>query len=862
MKDALRRCVFGRLHSQIVLPLLAASVVVGGLATVIAIQVVARPLEDRAHRDIVRSGVEARVHFRDSAERLRTLAKMVAESEQLSRFAQEDRLDEADRVFVAQMQRLDLYSLTLLDRQGKVMTSLAKEELFREGDDLLRLSLVREKGLIEMNAYDIVPTRAGEVLAAVAPVRDKRGVAGLILVANRLDDQFVGHDVALRTPLKAVLYDASGEELGRSLPEALECVLPIVKPDKRLLREMFVSDEPLVRRITCPEGVFFVAYSPLIQGDRGYGVIAVMEDATEITQVQRSSAGLIALWSLVAVSLLVLLGVYIAQSISGPITQLADSARMVAGGDLTPRIQLGHASEEIRDLAESFNHMTENLRQHTQTLTKRLLELTTLYEMSKAVGATLDTHHLLDTVLDSALKVVGAEIGYIMLVDEHTGQLALRAWRAPQEVLIEEEALSASIGDWVAKEGRPLVFGQRPGSRPPLELGGLRTRTAVCVPMKAKDTVKGVIMAAKLDSETDMSQQNVNLLVTIANQAAIALDNAELFDKLQQAYLATVRALAAAVDAKDPFTHGHSERVAAYAMLLGQRLGLPEDDLHALETAAYLHDIGKIGIKDEILLKPGRLDCDEMTSIRHHPLIGANILAPVPFPWPIIPIVRHHHERWDGKGYPAGLVGEETPRLARVLAIADALEAMTSDRPYRKANTFDEAAAELRRHAGTQFDPEMVEPFLAAVEEEARRTETVRVVTVPHSTAYDDTEAHAVFVSVADALLASLRRLGGPRVASNFQRQMNASFRERKLPVKFDGGHLVTDFDGNLSFAEQVDLFREVLHAELYAVERHAGSGIAEHFFSDAIASLPSRHKHLASHLGLDRLGGQEQDIG
>lgn len=853
--------VFGKLHNRIVLPLLAASLIVGGLATVVAVRVVAIPIERGATDDVLRAGEEARVHFRAAADRLRTYAKVVAESDALSKAAEEDRLSRAVSIILPEATRLDVDSLTLVGKDGRVIEPIGG--MFARGEDLSGLSLVR-RGLIEMNAFDVIQARAGKTrrhfLAGVASVRDSRGVAGLVIAGTRLDDDFVEWDIALGTPQPTALFDGSGRLLGMNLTEELECLLPEIRPDTATLREVFSSRDPLPQRVTCPEGVFYVSYAPLAEGRRGYGVVAVMQDSEEVAAVQRSSAVLIALWSIVAVSFLVLLGVFVAHSVSAPIAQLAAGARQVAGGDLSPRIEVGRASTEIRDLARSFNHMTGSLRDQTDKLTKRLLELTTLYEMSKALGATLDAQHLLGTVLDSALKVVGADIGYVLLIDDETGSLRMRAWRSPQEVLVEEEAVAGSIGDWVVRERRPLVFGQRPGTRPPPEFGGMRTRTAVCVPMKAKDKVKGVITVAKLDSGADMSQQNVNLLVTIANQAAIALDNAELFDSLQQAYLATVRALAAAVDAKDPYTHGHSEQVALYAMLLAEELGLPEEERHALETAAYLHDIGKIGVKDEILLKPGRLDGDEMSYIRHHPLIGTNILAPVPFPWPIIPVVRHHHERWDGSGYPAGLVGEEIPRLARVLAIADAFEAMTSDRPYRTANTFEQAAAELRGCAGSQFDPSMVEPFLRAVARESWEADKVRVLPVAEGEAVDATEVQAIFVSVADALLASLRRLGGPRVATNFQRQMNASLRDRGLPMKFDGGHLVSDLDGRLGPSEQIELFKEVLQAELYAVERSAGSSIAEHFFSDAIDSLPSRHRHLASHFGLDSLA--EGDAG
>ncbi len=205
------------------------------------------------------------------------------------------------------------------------------------------------------------------------------------------------------------------------------------------------------------------------------------------------------------------------------------------------------------------------------------------------------------------------------------------------------------------------------------------------------------------------------MLVTIANQGATAVANAERYATLQEAYLSTVRSLAAAIDAKDAYTRGHSDRVAEYAVMVSERMGLPADEHLALEVAAYLHDIGKIGVSERVLHKPGRLDEAEFAEISRHPTIGATILEPVAFPWEITPIVRHHHERWDGSGYPAGLAGEDIPFLARILTVADSHEAMVSDRPYRRGMAEADALAELRRCAGTQFDERVVACFCDAV---------------------------------------------------------------------------------------------------------------------------------------------------
>lgn len=190
--------------------------------------------------------------------------------------------------------------------------------------------------------------------------------------------------------------------------------------------------------------------------------------------------------------------------------------------------------------------------------------------------------------------------------------------------------------------------------------------------------------------------------------------------EVQSAYRGTLEALLAALDTRDTETEGHSERVAAYTMAIASRLKLNPDELPHIERGALLHDIGKIGVPDAILYKPGPLTPEEWEIMKKHPEIGYRMCMKIEMLRSAAPIVLHHHERWDGKGYPYGLVGEEIPLGARMFAIADTLDAMTSDRPYRKALSFAQAREEIARHAGTQFDPDLVKLFLEIPEEELR----------------------------------------------------------------------------------------------------------------------------------------------
>jgi HD-GYP domain-containing protein (c-di-GMP phosphodiesterase class II) len=185
--------------------------------------------------------------------------------------------------------------------------------------------------------------------------------------------------------------------------------------------------------------------------------------------------------------------------------------------------------------------------------------------------------------------------------------------------------------------------------------------------------------------------------------------------EVQDAYLTTVRLLAAAIETRDPYTGGHVDRVAVFSVATGRELEWDDERLSQLELGALLHDVGKIGVEDRILRKPGRLEPEELAQMRQHPEMGAHMLQGVPFLLPAVTCALRHHEQFDGQGYPDGIVGEAIPIEARVVAVADTFDAMTSDRPYRKGLPVEVATAEIERCAGTQFDPAVAAAFLRAV---------------------------------------------------------------------------------------------------------------------------------------------------
>ena len=258
----------------------------------------------------------------------------------------------------------------------------------------------------------------------------------------------------------------------------------------------------------------------------------------------------------------------------------------------------------------------------------------------------------------------------------------------------------------------PLVAGLR-------EEGGLRQnfdaaidQTALSILLQKEQDVVGLLILGRKKADLPYSSDDLSLLKTVANQLAVAADNSRLYERTRDLYLSSIRTLAATVDAKDPYTHGHSARVAAYSRSIAAALNLDREEVEAIELAGLLHDIGKIGIPDSVLQKPGRLDPDERVLIMEHAALGAKIISENPSLMPLAPFVRHHHEWFDGGGYPDGLEGTEIPLGAAIISVADTFDTMTTDRPYRAAPGRDKALAELQRCSGTQFHPDVVSSFL------------------------------------------------------------------------------------------------------------------------------------------------------
>jgi HD-GYP domain-containing protein (c-di-GMP phosphodiesterase class II) len=245
----------------------------------------------------------------------------------------------------------------------------------------------------------------------------------------------------------------------------------------------------------------------------------------------------------------------------------------------------------------------------------------------------------------------------------------------------------------------------------------LNPRAVLCVPITLRGKPTGVLFLANYQVGHAFTSDHRNLVTELAAQAAVAIDNARLFKDREEVILSSLEALANAVDARDPYTAGHSQRVTQYALMIARQMKYSPSDQAAwvrLERGGRLHDIGKIGVPDAILQKPGKLTDEEFAKMKEHPVVGFNILSGLKMLTDELVIVRSHHERYDGRGYPDRHKGDELPMFAWIVSAADAIDAMTSDRPYRKGSPLDVAVEQVRAGAGTQFHPDVAEAVLDA----------------------------------------------------------------------------------------------------------------------------------------------------
>jgi len=362
------------------------------------------------------------------------------------------------------------------------------------------------------------------------------------------------------------------------------------------------------------------------------------------------------------------------------------------------------------------------LEERNAKLQGAVKSISALNRVGVALSSELDIDKLVRLLINISVKGLRAEVGHIMLVDNKSGRLVMKAWTGMGEDFDPSWTVAPgeSVSGLVAKTGKAMLVTQVDGhgAIKTVSRYGFTRRTVISAPIRIKNRTLGVIELTNKRGEDAFTDEDLDMMQSIANQAAVAIENANLYMEVQKSYFDTIKALVQAVEEKDKYTRGHSERVTTFSVKIAASMGLGEKQIESIRYGGVLHDIGKIGINVNIIQKPGKLTKEEYSLIKHHPLIGERIIGPIEFLSGVLPIISQHHERYDGTGYPLGLNGSSMVVEARVLGVADAYDAMITARPYRNPLPRSEAIAELRRCSGTQFDPIVVEHFLAILEED------------------------------------------------------------------------------------------------------------------------------------------------
>lgn len=355
------------------------------------------------------------------------------------------------------------------------------------------------------------------------------------------------------------------------------------------------------------------------------------------------------------------------------------------------------------------NQLIKELERH-----KKLLSVTLL------LNSSLEPSYIHKKTIEAITDIVNAEVGSLLLYDEEKEELYFDVALGEKGEIIKKIRLKIGegIAGSVAKTRKSLIVNDVSKDtrffKKADEQSGFITKSILCSPLIYKNKLLGVIQAINKKDNEIFSDEDLNLFESFANIVSIALENANLFNKLKETFFQTSFALAEAVEKRDPYTGGHVKRVTEYCLAVAEELGLGNDENENLKLSSILHDIGKIGIDDNILRKPAPLDEKEIEIMKTHPHIGLEILSKVKHLSDIVVGTFSHHEKYDGTGYPQGLKGDEIPIIGRIIAVCDTFDAMTSNRPYRKGLDDIIAIEEIKKNSGKQFDPLIVDAFIKA----------------------------------------------------------------------------------------------------------------------------------------------------
>lgn len=363
-----------------------------------------------------------------------------------------------------------------------------------------------------------------------------------------------------------------------------------------------------------------------------------------------------------------------------------------------------------------------NIKKNHAEYENKVRQLSTLMALSTILNSTLEQKEVRRRAIEAATRLTESEVGSLLLVDEEKKELFFEVALGEKGEKVKEIRLKMGegIAGWVAKTGDAVIIDDVQND-PRFFKGADKkssfiTRNMICVPVKSEGKIIGVLQAINKLNGRKFTEDDLEGFKCLADQVAIAIEKSRLYQELRDTFFSASEALADAIEKRDPYTGGHTKRVLEYSLAIAKYLSLKEDEVERLKLAAVLHDIGKIGVEDSVLRKRDKLNNDEYAMMKKHPVWGAEIMGHIKQLKDIIPGMRYHHERIDGRGYPEGLHNNEIPLIARIISVADTFDAITTERPYQESLSIDVAFKELRESVGTQFDSQVVNAFLMAYE--------------------------------------------------------------------------------------------------------------------------------------------------
>lgn len=376
-------------------------------------------------------------------------------------------------------------------------------------------------------------------------------------------------------------------------------------------------------------------------------------------------------------------------------------------GEKFPKNSMHYFTNLLTNSLNLISKQSYELNSLTSEISSCYEELSFLYDIGESLHIALDLKKRGELLLRSASSIIRSKKAYLVVTEDRNLPAEAKAQAGKPTIVatlgfktpLNEKNILNEIKNVLA-DGNPQLKGS----------------TYLLVPLLLEKKIIGVLGLKEKEGRKIFDTKDLKLLSTVASQAAIIIENTRLYQSMEDLFLSVTKSLVSAIEARDPSTKGHSERVMEYAMKISDALNLSEEEKRRLKLASLLHDLGKIGYTDAIFTNPtGSLSQEKWDIVEKHSEVSEKILSPIIQFADIVPSIRWHHERFDGKGYPDGLKGEEIPLLARIVCVADAYDAMTSTRSYRTKFSEDEACQELQKNAGTQFDPTIVKKFISII---------------------------------------------------------------------------------------------------------------------------------------------------